>query len=149
MSEYLFAYGTLQPGQAAAEIAATVARLRPIGSGYVHGLLYDLGEYPGAILSSTARSRIHGTVFRLSNDAKDLTQLDEYEGFDPVNPAASLFIRKAHPVKMSTGRTLRCWVYEYNQKPESARLVPEGLCGRKKRHPSRSARAGSARAVER
>lgn len=140
MSDYLFAYGTLQPDHAASEVSAAVARLRPVGKGYVHGLLYDLGEYPGAILSSATRRRIHGTVFRLASTPNALGQLDEYEGFDPNDPAASLFVRKLYPVMTPSGRSIRCWIYEYNREPGSARLVSGGVYrGRGHRAPRRAA----------
>jgi gamma-glutamylcyclotransferase (GGCT)/AIG2-like uncharacterized protein YtfP len=66
MSDFLFTYGTLQPGDAPDEIASTLARLRPVGKGFVHGVLYDLGDYPGAVLDPSSKRRISGTVFRLS-----------------------------------------------------------------------------------
>ena len=126
MSDYLFTYGTLHPGHAPEEIAPAVAKLRPVGKGFVHGVLYDLGDYPGAVLDPSSKQRISGTVFRLSEDADVLRQLDEYEGFDPGAPHKSLFIRTLHPVSLSTGRTLQCWIYVYNQKPEPAQILSSG-----------------------
>jgi len=126
MSEFLFTYGTLQPGHAPAEIAQAVNQLRPVGEGVVNGALYDLGDYPGAILDS-ASSAISGTVFELADDADLLRQLDDYEGFDPHAPRKSLFLRQLHPVRLATGQTLNCWVYVYNRKPDSARLVHDGI----------------------
>ncbi len=127
MSNYLFTYGTLQPGHAPAEIVQAVDKLRPVGKGFVNGLLYDLGDYPGAVLNLESKRRIFGTVFELAEDAGLLSQLDEYEGFDPITPQQSLFIRELHPVKMATGEKLNCWVYIYNRKPEHARLVQSGI----------------------
>jgi gamma-glutamylcyclotransferase (GGCT)/AIG2-like uncharacterized protein YtfP len=147
MSEYLFAYGTLQPDHVAEEIASTVARFRTVGRGHVRGSLYDLGEYPGAILSASSQKRIIGTVFELPEDPDVLKQLDEYEGFDPRKPAASLFVRKLHPVTLAAGRTVRCWVYEYNGNPESARLLANGSYRRKPARGSRPERTGPARAA--
>ncbi len=126
MTEYLFAYGTLQPGHAPAEVAPAVGKMLPIGSGCVPGLLYDLGDYPGAILDRMSERKICGTVFELPADANILRQLDDYEGFDPQAPDRSLFIRTLHPVVLANGGTLSCWVYVYNRDPESARILEGG-----------------------
>ena len=129
MSEFLFTYGTLQPGHAPAEIAQAVNKLRPVGKGVVNGALYDLGDYPGAILDPASGRTISGTVFKLANDANILRQLDEYEGFDPRAPQESLFLRQLHPVTLTDGKTkrLNCWVYVYNRKPDPTRLVHSGI----------------------
>ncbi len=127
MIDYLFTYGTLHPGHAPDEIAAAVKELRPVGRGFVHGALYDLGDYPGAVLDPSSAQRISGTVFRLPEDAEILRQIDEYEGFDPNAPERSLFLRTRHPVALETGRTLQCWVYVCNRKPEPARVLSHGV----------------------
>jgi len=126
MSDYLFAYGTLKPGHAPGEIGEAVGKLKPVGKGSIRGVLYDLGEYPGAVVDPSPTKRVFGTVFRLSDDEKVLRELDEYEGFDPNAPDKSLFVRSIHPVRLATGRTLQCWVYFWNQKKEGVRALPGG-----------------------
>ena len=123
MSRYLFVYGTLDPEHAPSEIAPTVAKLRRVGSASVQGVLYDLGEYPGAVLTGQPKRKIPGTVFRIPDDPEVLQQLDEYEGFAPSNRDGSLFVRKVRPVKMANGQILRCWVYTYNRPPGTARVI--------------------------
>lgn len=120
MNEYLFTYGTLRPGRAPAEIAATVARLRDIGEGRLRGVLYDFGRYPGVILDAGAPTEIEGTVYELPADAEILRRLDAYEGFDPEAPESSLFAREKHTVTMDSGGALVCWVYVYNRDPALA-----------------------------
>jgi len=144
MSNYLFAYGTLQPEHVPGEVASDVARLRSVGTGYVHGTLYDLGEYPGAILDPSSRRRVFGTVFRLSDNEDLLSRLDAYEGFDPANPDVSLFVRTLHPVRLTTGRTLKCWLYAYNRTPKSAPILAGGRY-RKSRRPAPVGVGASAR----
>jgi len=58
MSGYLFAYGTLRPGFAPESVAPMVDRLELVGEGFLQGLLYDLGEYPGLVLDSRSVSVI-------------------------------------------------------------------------------------------
>ena len=57
MKDYLFAYGTLADDTAPKEIAAAMKRLKFAGEGFVFGRLYDIGEYPGAILSERGGDR--------------------------------------------------------------------------------------------
>jgi len=126
MSDYLFSYGTLLPEHAPPDIAATVAKLCPIGEGAVSGVLYDLGDYPGAVLDSSWDKRIFGAVFRLPDDANVLPELDRYEGFYLSAPNAGLFLRKQHPVRLSGGRILNCWIYEYHGERVAAQIVASG-----------------------
>lgn len=116
MREYLFSYGTLRPGCAPSEVAALVARLRPVGEGFVRGVLYDLGSYPGAIPDASAARRIFGMVMELPDDESVVSGLDEYEGFDPAAPETSEFVRERQMVEMSDGRAMECWFYRYNGK---------------------------------
>jgi gamma-glutamylcyclotransferase (GGCT)/AIG2-like uncharacterized protein YtfP len=118
--QYLFVYGTLQPGRAPAEIAPTVRRLSPVGDGFVRGHLYDLGEYPGIVLDETGE-KITGKIFRLPQEPEVLKRLDEYEEFDAAQPEGSLFVRKEWPVTRKNGsKKLICWVYVYNPHAVSA-----------------------------
>jgi len=131
MSEYLFTYGTLQPGMAPQEIAAAVNKLKPIGEGFLHGTLYDLGEFPGAVLDPRSAQRISGMVFQLSDDPNVLQQLDDYEEFDPTAPEESLFVRMLHLVELSSGQSIPCWIYVYNRRPEGSRILKDGRFQRK------------------
>ena len=115
MSDLLFAYGTLRPGHAPREIAAAVARLRPLGQGFIRGRLYELDGYPGVVLDLSAGAKIQGTIFQFPEDCDLLPQFDEYEGFDPNNPAGSLFVRQLHAVQLDTGGEAQCWIYLYNE----------------------------------
>lgn len=142
MTHHLFVYGTLSPQHAPPEIAATVRRLRPVGAASVRGRLYDLGEYPGAILSKSSRSVIRGEVFELPSDAQTLSSLDNYEGFEPGKPRSSLFVRRTWPVVMDDGTRLRCWVYVYNGDTRRALPVQRGRYTRR-RAGRRSGGAGS------
>jgi gamma-glutamylcyclotransferase (GGCT)/AIG2-like uncharacterized protein YtfP len=123
VSEYLFVYGTLQPGRAPAEIAPAVEKFRRLGRGRVRGVLLDLGEYPGAILDPAAASEVEGTVFELPAAADILRDLDTYEEFNPEAPAGSLFLRVSCPVTLEGDEILHCWMYVYNRDPAGARVL--------------------------
>jgi len=147
MPQHLFVYGTLSPRHAPPEIAATVRRLRPVGQASVKGRLYDLGEYPGAVLNESSRSVIRGEVFELPGDKSTLSSLDDYEGFEPGKRASSLFLRRAYPVTMDDGKRLRCWVYVYNGTMKDAQPLRSGRYPRRRvsRRTAASARSSGAK----
>jgi gamma-glutamylcyclotransferase (GGCT)/AIG2-like uncharacterized protein YtfP len=130
MSEYLFAYGTLQPGCAPGTMAAAVAKLRSIGEGFVHGVLYNLGGYPGAVPDPNSTSRIYGTVMELPEDESVLRKFDTYEGFDPRSPESSEYVRELQMVEMAAGGVMECWFYRYNWKPDASRATASGMWGK-------------------
>jgi len=125
VTEYLFLYGTLLPKFAPAELRRTLKRLRWTGEAQVRGRLYDLGEFPGAILDASSESQIRGEVFSFSDDSV-LEILDSYEEFDPENTEQSLFIRTKVAATLPVGRILDCWVYVYNRNPQNASILPDG-----------------------
>jgi gamma-glutamylcyclotransferase (GGCT)/AIG2-like uncharacterized protein YtfP len=135
MSQYLFAYGTLQPGLAPKSMAHATGKLRAVGPGSVRGVLYDLGHYPGAIAGAGATGKISGTVMELPEDPAVLRALDDYEGFDPQSLAASEFVREQQEVELASGGTLMCWFYRYNRKIDAARVFPNGEWQKKSLEP--------------
>ena len=119
MSEFLFTYGTLRsglapfelPSELPSELVEVVARLHSIGTGFAQGRLYDLGEYPGAVLESAGSARIKGEVFQLPDDETTLAALDAYEGFDPQDFESSLFVRLKSEITIESDAKLVCWIY--------------------------------------
>jgi gamma-glutamylcyclotransferase (GGCT)/AIG2-like uncharacterized protein YtfP len=132
MSDFLFAYGTLQPGCVPAKIARLAKKLRPLGVGFVHGAVYDLGRYPGAIADALSKGEIFGTVMELPEDPDFLRELDAYEGYDPQEPKTSEYIRERQTVEMSDGRSVDCWFYRFNGKADPARAIASGVWSRKR-----------------
>src|ERR1044071_6674089 len=126
MSELLFLYGTLLPSTAPEEISAIVRRFRRLGPGHVRGRLYDLGEFPGAVLDPSSRTIIHGELVSLPSQTRILDALDRYEEFDPLAPKKSLFVRKKAKVLMDNGSSREGWIYVYNRPPGKAKLVRGG-----------------------
>jgi gamma-glutamylcyclotransferase (GGCT)/AIG2-like uncharacterized protein YtfP len=130
MSQYLFAYGTLQPGCAPAKVAHLAAKLRVVGEGFVRGALYDLGGYPGAIPDENSENQIAGTVMLLPEDESALRRLDAYEGFDPRSPETSEYVRELRHVELVTGDSLQCWIYIFKGKPDQSRVIASGVWGK-------------------
>ena len=126
MKDYLFTYGTLAEDKAPHQIVAAVKQLKPVGRGYIFARLYDLGEYPGAVLDHSKRHKVFGKIFELPADPKLLGRLDEYEAFDRKRPAASLFVRKRTAINRSNCPPVTGWVYEYNRDVNSSSTIKSG-----------------------
>jgi gamma-glutamylcyclotransferase (GGCT)/AIG2-like uncharacterized protein YtfP len=126
MAEYLFVYGTLRSNLVPQDLRGLVQQMRRIGAAYAHGHLYDLGEYPGAIIDADCDRRIIGEVLELTDSESILTALDHYEGFDSNDRGASLFVRTGCHVILENGEGIECWVYVYNGEISSAKLIESG-----------------------
>lgn len=83
------------------------------------GALFDLGWYPGF---SPGEGRVFGEAYRLPMGF-DFSEVDRYEGFDPADPAGSVFVRQAVALETPDAPA---WVYIYNGALTSATLVPSG-----------------------
>jgi gamma-glutamylcyclotransferase (GGCT)/AIG2-like uncharacterized protein YtfP len=125
MIEYLFVYGTLLPEYAPVEISKVVDQLHLVGRGQIRGRLYDLGDYPGAILDNSS-ALISGQLFELPDDENVIASLDWYEGFYPDDLDRSLFIRTKTQAFLLDGRKIECWTYVYNGIPHPSSLIPSG-----------------------
>jgi gamma-glutamylcyclotransferase (GGCT)/AIG2-like uncharacterized protein YtfP len=124
-AELVFLYGTLLPQFVPETMRGVVARLHFRGDGSLRGVLYDLGEYPGAVFDTTTDMRVDGTVFELPEDPQVLEALDRYEGYESTPHATNLFVRKLQRVDLTTGDTIECWAYEYNGNPDGALVIAQ------------------------
>jgi gamma-glutamylcyclotransferase (GGCT)/AIG2-like uncharacterized protein YtfP len=118
MSQYLFAYGTLQPGLAPAEITPVIEKLRQMGEGFTFGRLYDLCAYPGAVFDPASAWLVYGIVYELPEDAEILCRLDAYEGPE--------YARIEQLATLTVGGVVSCWVYDYLGKPSEERFIESG-----------------------
>ena len=92
----------------------------------MRGVLFDLGEYPGAVFDDASNKRVYGAVFQLPEDSGVLKALERYEGYEPGAYTASLFVRNCEQVDLADGRTMECWAYEYNGNPQGAPVIASG-----------------------
>ncbi|QKJ29577.1 gamma-glutamylcyclotransferase [Mucilaginibacter mali] len=122
--KYLFIYGTLLV--AGNEFGAYLrANSTPFAKGNFAGLLYDLGEYPGAIHQPQTNSRVYGIIVKLNNDPVVLKTIDAYEGFGEDEEQPNLFIRKMLAINTGQG-IVDCWIYLYNLPLDGFPLIPSG-----------------------
>jgi gamma-glutamylcyclotransferase (GGCT)/AIG2-like uncharacterized protein YtfP len=117
-SGLLLLYGSLRRGEPMFEKLGLADALEFVGEATFPGVLYDLGDYPGA---AAGDGLIAGELFRM-RDSSILAVLDEYEEFDPDRPKCSLFVRRSVPIP---GRG-DAWVYFYNGSPVPRRRIASG-----------------------
>lgn len=116
---HVFVYGTLRRGE-----ANDINRLRPpprcLGRACVHGTLYDLGPYPGAILGGTGW--VWGEVYAITPELEQ--QLDVVE---EVAPVPSGEYTRCHIEVALEGQQVACLVYEID--PQRAQGRPRIASG--------------------
>lgn len=107
--QWIFAYGTLMPGQRAWPVVAD--RVVEVRAAVVSGTLWDTGlGYPALALGGGAvppgGGEVPGAALRLapSSAPESLAVLDRYEGLGP---------HRYRRVRVRTGDGLACWTYEW------------------------------------
>src|SRR6266404_430281 len=98
----VFVYGTLRRGSARA-MSIRFPGSKFIAEAKVSGGLYDLGAYPGLLLSEP-NSLVIGEVYEVSDEL--LNELDDFE-------AASNYSRKQVEIFLGSDRRTS-WIYEPN-----------------------------------
>lgn len=122
--KYLFVYGTLlSHNNGYASLLKNNSRF--IAEGSLSGLLFDIGEYPGALYNPAATERIYGDVLLLNNGTDVLTSLDDYEGYGHNQSQPNEFIRSVLPVYTTLG-IINCQVYLYNLPVTGYRQITSG-----------------------
>ena len=119
-SPLLVTYGTLMQAAGGFERLGVADQVSVVGACRFEGRLHDFGRFPGAVPGA---GTVYGELVRLS-DAQAWTGLDRYEGYDPDNEAASLFVRRR--VSLTAPADQTAWVYWYNDDPGDAPRVPSG-----------------------
>jgi gamma-glutamylcyclotransferase (GGCT)/AIG2-like uncharacterized protein YtfP len=101
MNKHLvFVYGTLRRG-GAGSMSNRFPDSKFIAEAVVKGSLYDLGAYPGLLLTES-NSTVTGEVYEV--DDETLKRLDDFE-------ATSNYLRKQVDVSLGNSRKV-CWTYE-------------------------------------
>ncbi len=123
INRLLFVYGSLL--DAGNEFAAYLSHNATLyNAGKIKGRLYDIDEYPGAIIDANGYP-IQGSILSLNDPEENLKILDDYEGFGNNQEQPNLFIRKLLPVETING-LITCWVYLYNLPVEGLEEITAG-----------------------
>lgn len=128
LKNHLFLYGSLL-GDIKEEKVKKIfnENCQFISVGYILGKLYDLGEYPGAILTTDKNERVFGKIFGIKNPQKTFRVFDEYEEYFPKDLKKSLFVRrKTKAYLLPLEDTITSWTYFYNQKIDKEPQINSG-----------------------
>ena len=101
----LFVYGTLKRGSDNKYARLLEANSEFLGTGRMRGRVYNLGRYPGAVVSEQPGDWVPGELFCLVTPAKTFKTLDAYEGAE--------FSRTMVDIRLDSGESLESWVYLY------------------------------------
>ena len=124
MNNLLFVYGTLLNENN--EYAVYLKNhSRFYSNGKIKGKLYDIGEYPGAILLPKGEDYIYGSILELDQPENVFPVVDDYEGYGNDQPGPNEFIRLLAQVETSSA-LLNCWVYVYNLPIAGLKLIKNG-----------------------
>jgi len=112
MNNKLFVYGTLLDEDNKYGIYLR-DNSKFFSSGKLTGILYDIGEYPGAVLYPEGNDLIYGIILEIDDPSAVLALIDLYEGFGDDQPQPNEFIRVLTEAETDRGR-IDCWIYVYN-----------------------------------
>lgn len=113
MPDLLFVYGTLQQHGGAHKLLAGQASV--VGPAWLQGRLYQVGHYPGAVLSACPEDRIRGEFFRMRQPEILLARLDAYEEIGPQFPEPHEYRRVKVVVMTADNMPRTAWTYLYNR----------------------------------
>jgi len=114
VNDLLFVYGTLRRavGAPAHELFREHASF--VDEAIIQGCLYDLGNFPGLVLSDRLTDKVQGEVYRLFTPKPTLDLLDQYEGaHGGTKPWPAQYQRLQHTVAGRQHGRLVAWVYTY------------------------------------
>jgi gamma-glutamylcyclotransferase (GGCT)/AIG2-like uncharacterized protein YtfP len=119
--ERLFVYGTLLDNARVDELIGGHSVWRRIASATISGRLYDVGPYPALRRARDSRDRVLGVVIELEDGRTAIPRLDAYEdmGF-------GLYVRRRCLARLSGGRSVAAWVYEYSRSVRGLRRIVSG-----------------------
>jgi gamma-glutamylcyclotransferase (GGCT)/AIG2-like uncharacterized protein YtfP len=127
-SFHIFVYGSLRSGFRSPAYAYVSRYFTFVAQATVKGLLYDRGDYPVAI-PTTTDNFIIGELYTINNTNEfsfAIAQLDDYEGLHPDDDEQALFTRKLATVYHHNGKTTDAWVYWFAGDVSGKPIIPSG-----------------------
>lgn len=118
-----FVYGTLKRGQSNYPLIATAVQTAIPAT--IRGRLYDVGPFPAL---SEGDERVRGEVLLVdpAELSRLLVVLDRLEGYEPSDPAGSMYLRRVVEAATDDGAMVAAYAYFYNRDPVGMRHLPDG-----------------------
>lgn len=111
--DYLFVYGTLMQNSEHPMHQLLQQHSEFVCSGWIRAQLYQIHDYPGALLSDNAKDKVHGELYRLTTRSV-LAQLDDYEECSAAFPEPHEYQRRPVNVMINNAKHITAWAYIYN-----------------------------------
>lgn len=126
MSSYLFTYGTLLSGicHPMHEILLRHASLQE--TGFINGKLYELGSYPGLVLSNSVKKIVWGEIYRIHEEVELFKYLDDYEGCADHSSQPHEYRRDLVSIQGLDQGSLLAWTYLYKLPVNQLQFIPDG-----------------------
>ena len=123
----IFVYGTLRRDPAHEMFHLLAKSARFVGDATVPGRLFDLGDYPGMVVSHDG-NRVIGEVYEFDPAVWPfgIQQLDEYEGCSPDDPEPHEYCREVVNARLHNGKTVSAWAYVLNRWPAGSPEIKSG-----------------------
>jgi len=122
--QYLFVYGTLLD-ESNIYAAYLKENSRFYQKGRFKGKLFNIGNYPGAVVDNVLGTYVYGSIFLIDDSVGVLKELDDYEGFGDDFAQPNEFVRELVEVE-TEGIMLICWVYLYNHPVKGLPVIKSG-----------------------
>ena len=123
---HLFVYASLRQGFENPFFEYIKNHFDLVGSGYVNGVLYDLGDYPVGVAHDTYK--IVGELYEAKSPEDfdwSIAQLDDYEGLNPEEGEKAPYQRML-TTAYCNGQSCSSWVYWYIGEINSTTIVESG-----------------------
>ena len=123
---HLFVYASLRQGFENPFFEYIKNHFDLVGSGYVNGVLYDLGDYPVGVPHD--EYKIFGELYEAKSPEDfdwSIAQLDDYEGLNPEEGEQAPY-RRMITTAFCNGQSYTSWVYWYIGEINSTTIVESG-----------------------
>ena len=123
---HLFVYASLRQGFENPFFEYIKNHFDLVGSGYVNGVLYDLGDYPVGVPHD--EYKVVGELYEAKSPEDfdwSIAQLDDYEGLNPEEGEQAPY-RRMITTAYCNGQSYTSWVYWYTGEINSTTIVESG-----------------------
>jgi gamma-glutamylcyclotransferase (GGCT)/AIG2-like uncharacterized protein YtfP len=100
------------------------ANARFIGDAYIHGKLYKVDEYSGAVVSNDPSERVYGNIFEIKNSEAVFKLLDACEGIGDSNHHNYEYVRTQVTAYLEDHSKIT--TYTYNFPTDTFQLISSG-----------------------
>ncbi len=122
---YLFVYGTLMQHHQHPMHQRLLTGSEFVCYGWITAQLYQIKNYPGAVLSDNETDKVYGELYRLTN-ASLLAQLDDYEECSAAFPEPHEYQRQQVDVFIDKAKPVKAWAYIYKHAVDPGKQIKTG-----------------------